>query len=104
MLGGGRRERPGRGPRSPAPELAKKRAIVAIARTLIVIIWHLLITGRGYRTRGGFSRHAGPIPKKKPSGSLPGSKPSATRSPLHLPPKPSPGSANPCLRYRNGLY
>jgi len=37
------------GHRNPA---AKKRAIVAIAHTLIVIIWHVLATGQTYTDLG----------------------------------------------------
>ena len=41
---------------------AKKRAIVAIAHTLIVIIWHMLATGQAYTDLGPdfYARHADP--------------------------------------------
>jgi transposase len=41
---------------------AKKRAIVAIAHTLIVIIWHMLATGQAYTDLGAdfYARHADP--------------------------------------------
>ncbi len=47
--------------RSPG-SLANKRAIVAIARTLIVIIWHLLATGTAYTDLGPdfYARHNDP--------------------------------------------
>ena len=47
------------GYRSPA---AKKRAIVAIAHTLIVIVWHMLATGQPYTDLGPdfYTRQADP--------------------------------------------
>ena len=47
------------GYRSPA---AKKKAIIAIAHTLVVIIWHVLVTGTPYTDLGpGFyTRHTDP--------------------------------------------
>src|SRR5215467_3496917 len=76
------------GYRNPA---AKKRAIVAIAHTLAVVIWHMLATGTPYTDLGPTSTPVAATPPMKPSGSSPNSKPSATRSPWPPPPE-TPGS------------
>jgi transposase len=79
------------GYRNPA---AKKRAIVAIAHTLAVVIWHMMAAGTPYTDLGPDFYITRTDPGKRPSGSSPNSKPSATRSPWPPPPE-TPGSRTP---------
>jgi transposase len=57
---------------------AKKKAIVVVAHAMIVIIWHILATGKPYHELGTdyFTRRLDP--EREPAGSSPSSKPSDT--------------------------
>jgi transposase len=47
---------------------AKKKAIIAIAHTLPVIIWHVLATSQPYADLAPTSTPAAPAPRRKPAG------------------------------------
>jgi hypothetical protein len=68
--------------------IAKAKAIMVVAHALIVIIWHVLATGKPYDDLGAdyFTRRTDP--DREASASSPSSKPSATTSPCTTPPDP----------------
>jgi Transposase IS116/IS110/IS902 family len=82
-------------------QAAKKKAIVVVAHALVVIIWHILATGKPYHELGAdyFTRRLDP--NGKPAASSPGSKRSATPSLSSQPPDRS-SLADPCPPHRPG--
>ncbi|WP_196106785.1 transposase, partial [Mycobacterium tuberculosis] len=70
--------------RSPA---ANKKAIIAVAHKLIVIIWHVLATGRPTRISAPTTSPPAWIPTKNDVASSPNSKPKDWGSPSNLPPE-----------------
>jgi hypothetical protein len=85
-------------------QTAKKKAIVVVAHALVVIIWHILATGKPYHELAPATSPAAWTPNAKPAASSPGSKPPATLSPSSQPPdqrtrRPQPTSpARVCCR------
>jgi hypothetical protein len=67
-----------------------KKAIIVVAHALLVIIWHILATGKPYDELGEdyFTRRANP-PNAKRAASSKNSKLSAAQSPWKRPPDPS---------------
>ena len=69
--------------RSPA---AKQKAIIAVAHKLIVILWHMLATGRPYQDLGADYFTTRIDPRRRDAASSPSSRPKDLRSLSNPPP------------------
>lgn len=75
--------------------MARNKAIIVVAHQILVIIWHMLTTGKPYHDLGADYYTTRLDPTAKPDAWSPNSPPWATQSPSNPPPNPQPRPPDP---------